>query len=82
MMYVIRNPYASYHGAQLLGLIQAFHDHFSAGHCDGLEMECVNLPTAMNTPYYDYVDAAKAKKTLESFIETFTAYCQNGGTQR
>lgn len=76
LMYVIRNPYASYHGAQLLGLIQAFHDHFSAGHCDGLEMEYVDLVEAMKTPYYEYVDAAKAKKTLDSFIEIFTDYCR------
>lgn len=76
LMYVIRNPYASYHGAQLLGLIQAFHDYFSAGHCDGLEMECVDLVEAMKTPYYEYAEAAKAKKTLDSFIETFTDYCR------
>lgn len=76
LMYAIKNPYASYQGAQLLGLIQAFHDHFSqhTGISDGLELDefGVDLPSVMATPFYEYVDVAKAKKTLERFIETFT----------
>ena len=76
LMYVIKNPYASYHGAQLLGLIQAFHDHFSqhTGNSDGLELHesGTDLCSVMATPFYEYVDAAKAKETLERFIETFT----------
>ena len=76
LMYAIKNPYASYHGAQLLGLIQAFHDHFSrlTGVSDGLELaeSGLDLLSVMPTPFYEYVDAAKARKTLEKFIETFT----------
>ncbi|MBQ8986892.1 MAG: hypothetical protein IJ100_06580 [Lachnospiraceae bacterium] len=76
LMYAIRNPYASYHGAQLLGLIQAFHDHFSlhTGNSDGLELpeSGLDLTAVMATPFYEYVDVAKAKETLERFIETFT----------
>ena len=74
LSYVIRNPYASYHGAQLFGLIQAFHDHFSEGNPDGLELSDsdLNLTEAMKTPYYEYVDGRKVKKVLEQFIERFT----------
>lgn len=76
LMYAIRNPYASYHGAQLLGLIQAFHDHFSLHirNSDDLELpeSGTDLCSVMATPFYEYVDVAKAKETLERFIETFT----------
>lgn len=71
MMYVIKNPYASYHGAQLLGLIQAFHDEFCADELV-LPDSGTDLCSVMVTPFYEYVDAAKAKETLERFIETFT----------
>lgn len=75
IMYSIKNSYASYHGAQLLGLIQAFHDHFSENiQTDGMELEesDLDLTNTIGIPFYDYADAGKAQRTLERFIQIFT----------
>lgn len=75
LIYAIKNPYATYQGAQLLGLIQAFHDHFSETiHTDGLELKKKDLilTNTLKKPFYEYVNVEKTKLALNSFIRTFT----------
>ncbi len=75
IMYAVKNSYATYQGAQLSGLIQAFHDHMSdlLGKSDGFEMkdEYLDLVKVIGIEYYEYTDAEKIKKTLESYISMF-----------
>lgn len=65
LLYHAKNPYATYEGAQVVGIVHAFYD-FLRG-----ERRDYDLQSLMEKPYYETVDADKARAELEEFPELF-----------
>ena len=64
LLYFAHHPHASYHGAQLAGLVHAFYDFLS-----GKEERLMDLASFMEKPYYETLDVAELKSELEELMD-------------
>ena len=65
LLYHAKNPYATYEGAQVIGLVHAFYDFLKG------ERREYDLQGLMEKPYYETVDAEGARAELEEFVDLF-----------
>ena len=65
LLYHSKNPYATYEGAQVIGLVHAFYDFLK-----GKRREH-DLLSLMEKPYHETVDMEGARAELEEFPELF-----------
>ena len=78
MPYLTKDPYATYQGAQMAGLVQAFYDFLiDEAHGENspdelrTNSEELDLVKQMKTPYYTWIDVGRLKTRLEAFADLF-----------
>ena len=66
MLYFAHNSYASYQGAQLVGLVNSFYDFLSVR-----EPRVLELTGLMGEPYYETIDVEALNRKLNEFADLF-----------
>ena len=66
LLYFAHNPYASYQGAQMVGLVESFYEFLA-----GQPGRSLDLNSLMLTPYYETVDVDDLRAKLDKFPDLF-----------
>ena len=70
-MYFAKNPYATYEGAQIEGLVHAFYDFLMRETGESVRERKLDLYSVMSTPYYQTANLQETNEEVKQFADLF-----------